>query len=73
MKIHHVGYLVTSIESSCVQFKQLGYEVISPRVFDEERKVFIQFLKTSSKIGGGRNFLLNWLNLRKAVHFSRRA
>ena len=72
MKIHHVGYIVTSIESSCAQFQHLGYEVISPRVFDEERKVFIQFLRTSTKNGGGRNFLLNWLNLRKVVHFSRR-
>ena len=57
MKIHHVGYLVTSIENSCLQFQHLGYEIISPIVFDEERKVFIQFLKNKNN-SGGKEFLV---------------
>ena len=47
MKIHHIGYLVPSIEISAAQFQKIGYKIISPRVFDEERKIFIQFLQNS--------------------------
>lgn len=45
MNIHHIGYLVPSIEISAAQFQKIGYKIISPRVFDEERKIFIQFLQ----------------------------
>lgn len=53
MKIHHVGYLVASIEKSSAQFQALGFHVESPRVFDERRKIFIQFLKNEYNLNGG--------------------
>ena len=51
MQIHHVGYLVKNIEDSIQDFQKLGYEMSSPRFFDESRKIFIQFMR--GKMGGG--------------------
>lgn len=47
MKIHHIGYLVPSIEISVAQFQKIGYKIISPCIFDEGRKIFIQFLQNT--------------------------
>lgn len=55
MQIHHVGYLVKNIEDSIQDFQKLGYEMSSPRFFDESRKIFIQFMR--GKMGGGRGII----------------
>lgn len=47
MNIHHIGYLVPSIENSVSQFQKIGYKIISPCIFDEGRKIFIQFLQNT--------------------------
>lgn len=44
MKIHHVGYLVMSIQNAREDFQKLGLKISSPQTFDEERKIFIQFM-----------------------------
>ena len=54
MKIHHIGYLVTNLESACADFQKLGYHISLPRLFDEERKIFIMFLDYDTQaVGGG--------------------
>ena len=44
MKIHHIGYLVKSIEKSKSLFLSLGYDLEQDTVYDEFRKVDICFL-----------------------------
>ena len=53
MKIHHIGYYVTDIDEAREAFQKLGYEIASPCVLDEDRKVFIQFLHSENNMGGG--------------------
>ena len=45
MKIHHFGYLVNNIDDAVADFQKLGYVVSSSLIFDEKRKIFIQFLE----------------------------
>ena len=61
MKVHHTGYYVTDMTAAIKTFEQLGYQVASNLVHDEERKVSIQFLVHSSMLSGG-GILLNWLS-----------
>lgn len=51
MKVHHIGYLVKDIEGASQDFQKFGWEVLTPCIFDESRKIFIQFLKHTA--GGG--------------------
>ena len=44
MKIHHIGYLVKSIEKSKSLFLSLGYDLEQDTVYDVFRKVDICFL-----------------------------
>lgn len=44
MKIHHIGYLVTSIQDTCIEFEALGYTLESGPVFDPNRDIQICFL-----------------------------
>ena len=44
MIVHHVGYLVPSIEGAMESFSFLGFRKTGEVVRDEERKVFISFL-----------------------------
>ena len=56
MKVHHIGYLVQSIEDSCRDFQKLGYQIKSDTTFDDARKIFIRFLEnitSASSEGGG--------------------
>lgn len=50
MKVHHVGYFVKDIETAREDFEKLGWKSSSPCVFDEARKIFIQFMNNP---GGG--------------------
>ncbi len=45
MQIHHVGYYVTDINDAVADFQKLGYAVSTPRILDEARKIFIQFME----------------------------
>ena len=60
MKIHHIGYLVPSIEISVAQFQKIGYKIISPCIFDEGRKIFIQFLQNTETYSTARGGYWNW-------------
>ena len=44
MKIHHIGYFVKNLEEARQDFQKLGWQILSPCVFDESRKIYIQFM-----------------------------
>lgn len=44
MKIHHVGYLVKSIQSSIKEFEKLGYIQEQDTIFDKVRNIYICFM-----------------------------
>ncbi|KHA61693.1 hypothetical protein NL53_05105 [Vibrio variabilis] len=48
MKIHHFGYLTTSIEDSVKEFSSLGYVEFDKLYFDEIRGINIQFIRSTS-------------------------
>ena len=48
MKIHHFGYLTTSIENSVKQFSRLGYITFDKLYLDQTRGIKIQFIRSSS-------------------------
>jgi len=50
MKIHHVGYAVKNIDTSLNDFKKLGFKEITARILDEQRSVFIQFIKNGDYV-----------------------
>lgn len=45
MNVHHIGYYVLNIKTAEPEFLLLGYKTESPCVYDEERKIFIQFFR----------------------------
>ena len=45
LRIHHVGYLVVSIEESILQFKKLGYIIKQETIVDNIRNSYICFLE----------------------------
>ena len=47
LRIHHIGYAVSSIEKSIQKFEVLGYTAIGKVVDDVSRKVRIVFLENS--------------------------
>ena len=56
MKIHHVGYFVSNIEEARKDFLKLGWKISSECVFDDSRKIFIQFMNYErADAGGGLN------------------
>lgn len=48
MKIHHFGYLTTSIENSLKEFSQLGYIKEDKLYLDKIRGIKIQFIRSAS-------------------------
>lgn len=44
LHVHHIGYLVKSIERAIKEFIKLGYEVEQETVYDEYRNINICFL-----------------------------
>lgn len=44
MKIHHIGYLVKSIEKAEKCFLKLGYKVVQKKTYDKYREINIVFL-----------------------------
>ncbi len=52
MKIHHIGYFVNDIEKAREDFKKIGYVEKSRCIFDEIRKIFIQFMRFGETGGG---------------------
>lgn len=44
MKVHHIGYLVKSINQALLEFTELGYKQESEAKFDEIRQIDIVFL-----------------------------
>lgn len=44
MKLHHVGYLVKSINRALLEFQKLGYKAVASTVFDSSRNIFICFV-----------------------------
>jgi len=49
MVLHHVGYLVPSIEGAMESFSCLGFHKTGEVVRDEERNVFILFLSGANR------------------------
>jgi methylmalonyl-CoA/ethylmalonyl-CoA epimerase len=45
LKIHHIGYLVKSIEAAIQEFVKLGYRKLDKIVYDEERKAYFCFMQ----------------------------
>lgn len=45
MRVHHIGYLVRRLEKAVRRFEQLGYTAKGAPVYDEGRRVNIQFLE----------------------------
>ncbi|MCL1864057.1 MAG: VOC family protein [Defluviitaleaceae bacterium] len=50
MKIHHIGYLVDSIESAWPEFELLGFSKISETTEDVTRKIYILFIKNDNYV-----------------------
>lgn len=48
MKIHHFGYLTTSIENSVKEFSRLGYVTFDKLYLDQTRGIKIQFIRSAS-------------------------
>lgn len=48
MNIHHIGYYVENVEAAKQEFILLGYTTEKDCICDEERKIFVQFLKNGS-------------------------
>ncbi|MBL4930560.1 VOC family protein [Clostridium paridis] len=50
MKIHHIGYLVASVEESIAEFEKLGYISVSNTIYDEAREINICFVKNMDTV-----------------------
>lgn len=50
LKVHHVGYAVTSIEQSLPEFEALGWSACSGVTEDASRKVKIQFIRLDDEV-----------------------
>lgn len=50
MKVHHIGYYVPDIEGAQKEFASLGYMPEGECTHDEERRVYIQFLRNDSTL-----------------------
>ena len=48
MKVHHIGYYVTDIEEAQQEFISLGYTMEGLCTYDEERRIYVQFLRNGS-------------------------
>jgi methylmalonyl-CoA/ethylmalonyl-CoA epimerase len=48
VKIHHFGYLTTSIENSVKEFSRLGYVTFDRLYLDQARGIKIQFIRSAS-------------------------
>ena len=48
MNIHHIGYLVKSIEVSREKFLELGYIEETKKKYDPNRNIYIQFLNNGN-------------------------
>ena len=48
MKIHHFGYLTTSIKNSVKEFSRLGYVPFDKLYLDQARGIKIQFIRSAS-------------------------
>ena len=48
MKVHHIGYLVKTIDKSIKSFEALGYAISKPPMWDEARKADICFLNNGN-------------------------
>lgn len=48
MKIHHFGYLTSSIANSVLEFSHLGFNCVDSVIYDELRGINIQFIKSLS-------------------------
>jgi len=45
MKIHHVGYLVKTMDKAISTFEKLGFTILKSTIFDEYRKINICFIQ----------------------------
>lgn len=50
MKVHHIGYYVPSIEDAQKEFASFGYMPEGGCTHDEERRVYIQFLRNDGTL-----------------------
>jgi len=48
VKIHHFGYLTTSIKNSVKEFSRLGYVPFDKLYLDQARGIKIQFIRSAS-------------------------
>ena len=51
MKVHHIGYLVRNIDEARKDFQKLGWQNSAPCIFDELRKISIQFMNNPENGG----------------------
>ncbi len=50
MRIHHVGYLIQSMDEAINAFQLLGYEKHSDIVYDRDREIDICFMKNKEML-----------------------
>lgn len=50
MKVHHIGYLVDSVDQSIDAFRMLGYSLLGETIFDEDRQAFLALLRSDSTV-----------------------
>ena len=49
-KIHHIGYIVSDVNSAVETMKLLNYEILQSTVYDEDRNIYICFIKNCNQI-----------------------
>lgn len=47
MRVHHIGYMVKNIGKAIEAFDVLGYKLIIPSTWDEDREAYICFLENN--------------------------
>lgn len=47
MKIHHIGYCVHNIDKAILEFEKIGYQKFETKYIDNDRKIYIQFMKNN--------------------------
>lgn len=50
MKVNHIGYLVENIEEGIQEFLKLGYFKLGEVIKDQDRKIYICFLKNEDTV-----------------------
>lgn len=49
-KIHHTGYIVDNIQNAVETMKRLNYQIVQKTVYDEDRNIYICFIKNGNQL-----------------------